>query len=281
MCESEYPRFVPTRIDTHPILGDVVVYVFDNYPIANDSGCQTNFFTNNAEPNNPNQYGFKMFNTSIEAYAAYQRQTLAAKEGLAPPTGRMIRWIVKNIRNRVVNRWGYETCLADVSDYGRNKATILSCPQLTRWYTDYVDENNLQLFSLSSMNSFLEKAEEEEYETANGMIFSRFSFAGETSVEGSLRCRLMNINLVGTQYDNLATIHDISESWSESNVKLRLGGVVTEDDDIYMSNDMHCGNIGLWMDNPVVIDFGYHIASPEYRNYSAIETVANWYGKTL
>jgi len=28
-----------------------------------------------------------------------------------------------------------------------------------------------------------------------------------------------------------------------------------------------------------VIDFGYHIAVPEYRDYDCMETIDNWYGK--
>jgi hypothetical protein len=56
----------------------------------------------------------------------------------------------------------------------------------------------------------------------------------------------------------------MGESWSE-NGRLFLGSVVHEDDDMYMSNDLHRGNLGLWMGSPVVVDFGYHLACPEYR----------------
>ena len=273
-----YPRFSPTRIDNHEILGKVKVFNIGKYPTPDDDGCQTSFFTNNAEVNNPRQFGFKMFNTSVEAFAAYQRQTLAANAGLAPPTGKMIRWIVKSYNGRTVNRWGYETALADCSIPARLKATILSCPQVTRWYADYVRKNGYKMYSKSSMDAFLEHAETECYENANGRFFSQFSCASITSVEGSLRQRLMGVSIIGTQYDNLTAINDDGGMW-EDNPRLRLGHTVTQDDDMYMSNDLHRGNIGLWKGNPVVIDFGYHIAVPEYRDYECVLTMDNWYAK--
>jgi len=276
--KSAYPRFSPTRTDNHEILGKVKVFNIGKYPTPDDDGCQTSFFTNNAEMNNPRQFGFKMFNTSIEAFAAYQRQTLAAKAGLAPPTGKMIRWIVKSYNGRTVNRWGYETAIADCSPNARRKATILSCPQVMRWYTDYVRTSGYKMFSARSMESFLDHAEDEGYENANGRFFSQFSCASATSVDGSLRKRLMDIDLTGTQYDNLAAIYDDGGAWAD-NARLRLGQTVTEDDGMLMSNDLHRGNIALWKGNPVVIDFGYHIAVPEYRDYDCMETIDNWYGK--
>jgi hypothetical protein len=276
--KSAYPRFSPTRIDNHEILGKVKVFNIGKYPTPDDDGCQTSFFTNNAKVNNSRQFGFKMFNTSVEAFAAYQRQTLAAERGLAPPTGKMIRWIVKSYNGRTVNRWGYETAIADCSPNARRKATILSCPQVMRWYTDYVRTNRCKMFSASSMEAFLDHAESEGYENANGRLFSQFSCANATSVHGSLRKQLMDIDLTGTQYDNLAEIYDDGESWQD-NARLRLGQTVTVGDYMVMSNDLHRGNIALWKGNPVVIDFGYHIAIPEYRDYDCMETIDNWYGK--
>jgi len=275
---KKYPRFSPTRTDNHPILGKVKVYDIGKYPTPDDDGCQTSFFHNNAEVDNARQFGFKMFNTSVEAFAAYQRQTLAAKAGIAPPTGKMIRWIVKSTNGRTVNRWGYETGIADCSPIARIKATILSCPQVTRWYTDYVHSNNLKMFSANSMEMFLDHAEGEAYENANGRYFDSFSCASNTTVDGSLRVRLMQIDLTGTQYDNLASVMDDGCVWAD-NIKLRLGQKVTANDDMMMANDLHRGNIALWKGNPVVIDFGYHIAVPEYRDYDRLEIITNHWGK--
>jgi predicted unusual protein kinase regulating ubiquinone biosynthesis (AarF/ABC1/UbiB family) len=46
-----------------------------------------------------------------------------------------------------------------------------------------------------------------------------------------------------------------------------------------MANDLHRGNIALWKGNLVVIDFGYHIAVPEYRDYDRLEIITNHWGK--
>lgn len=268
MSNNSYPRFNHDRIDNHPILGKVKVYNLKKYPTANDSGCQSNFFRNNAEVNNAKQFGLKMFNTSIEAFAAYQRQNLAAKEGLAPPVGKMVRWIVKNYKGRIVNRWGYETALADTSSAARIEATILGCPRLTREYREYLFEMEREDCALS-MDLFLEYKEGET--SADGRYFSSFSAMSQSNVAGSIRMRLMEIDLVGTQYDNITQIEDNGDVWS-NNLRLRLGVTVTKDDEMCMTNDLHRGNLGLWKGKPVVIDFGYHIAVPEYRDFGNLAT---------
>lgn len=267
-----YPRFTHDRIDNHPILGKVKVFTFSKYPSCDDDGCQTSFFRNNAEVNNPKQFGFKMFNTSIEAFAAYERQSLAAANHLAPPVGKMIRWIVKNYHGRTVNRWGYETALADTTPIARVEATIRGCPRLTHEYHDFVTTMERKLWSAKSMEEFLEHKESEE--PADGVYFSQFSAMSNSNAAGSLRMRLMNISLIGTQYDNIAAINDDGASW-EDNSRLRLGQTVIEEDDYLMSADLHRGNLGLWNGYPVVIDFGYHIAVPEYRDYDNLETDYN------
>ena len=263
-----YPRFKHDRIDNHPILGKVKVFAMNRYPSPDDDGCQTSFFRNNAEINNARQFGLKMFNTSIEAFAAYQRQSLAAKEGLAPPVGKMIRWIVKNYHGRTVNRWGYETALADTSSAARIEATIYGCPRLTREYHQYIFEMEKEDCALS-MDHFLVFKEEEC--PGDGRYFSSFSAISNSNVAGSLRMRLMEIDLIGTQYDNIAAIRDDGMAW-EDNPRLRLGIVVLGKDDMRMASDLHRGNLGLWKGAPVVIDFGYHIAVPEYRDFDNLET---------
>lgn len=281
--KKSYPRFSPTRIDNHPILGKVKVFDIGKYPVPDDDGAQTSFFTNNAKVNNARQFGIKMFNTSIEAFAAYHRQTLAAKAGLAPPTGKMIRWIVKSRNGGTVNRWGYETAIADCSNDARNKASILSCPQITSWYTHYVGKYQHEMFSPSSMEQFLENTEMEAHRNANKHTFDQFSCASTTSIKGSLRKRLMEIDLTGTQYDNLvACVDDMGEStdeWQGNNSRLRLGEKVTAEDEMMMANDLHRGNIAIWKGKCVAIDFGYHIAVPEYRHHSCVKTIHRFKAK--
>lgn len=271
MSKKSYPRFSPSRVETHAIVGTIKVYDIGKYPKPDGDGCQTSFFRNNAEANNANQFALKMFATSVEAFAAYQRQELASREGLAPPVGAMVRWIVKTHKGRTVNRWGYETCLADVSEHARKCAQIRGCPIMAKAYTEYYmaysDGNNrCRPYSKHAVESFFNYIG--DYDQYDGEIDAYASMS--TSVgEGSLRTRLMDISLVGTQYDNLASIYESGSSWN-ANGRLFLGSLVTEDDDMYMSNDLHRGNLGLWMGSPVVVDFGYHIASPEYREMNYI-----------
>lgn len=264
---SAYPRFVPVRTETHEILGKVKIYEFTKYPSPDGDGCQTSFFTNNANVDNPRQFGLKLFNTSIEAFAAYQRQELAAEEGLAPPVGTMIRWIIrKRIGNKIqtYNRWGYETCIADTSKYARQKANILGSPTISKWYSDWMKDNHPRatILSISTVREFWDIVEEYDYVDA-------FAPLNEIADPQSIRHRMMEIDLVGTQYDDISSVDDVGlGAWK--NPRLRLGQTVEEDDGIYMSNDFHNGNIGLWRGNAVCIDFGYHICCEGYRDYDRI-----------
>lgn len=278
-AHSSYPRFKHDRIENHAVLGKVKVYTFKTRPISNDDGAQSDFYTNNATPNNSRQFGIKIFNTSIEAFAAYQRQSLAAEQGLAPPVGKMVRWIIKaNGNHNTVNRWGYETCLAVTTPTAHIEATIRGCPRLEYEYSNFVRDKSLMMWNPMSMETFLRhkecENEEQGFSHSDPKYFSAFSAISLTTHSGSLRMRLMEICLVGTQYDNISKIQDDGELWRD-NPRLRLGVKVVENDDYCMSNDMHRGNLGLWKGNPVVIDFGYHIAIPEYRDFDRIET-ANW-----
>jgi hypothetical protein len=270
-----YPRFKHDRIVNHPILGKVKVYNFKNHPNHDDDGAQSSFFRNNAQVNKSKQFGIKMFNTSIEAFAAYQRQALAAQEGLAPPVGKMVRWVIKgNKIRRTVNRWGYETAIADCSTPARIQATVLGCPRLEHEYREYLSVYDRK-DSVLEMEHFLEYKEGEC--SGDGTYFSSFSAQSVSNAAGSLRMRLMNISLIGTQYDNIASIIDDGGSWDENN-RLRLGQTVVEKDDYLMCTDLHRGNLGLWKGDPVVIDFGYHIAIPEYRDYDNLVTDYNFAG---
>lgn len=264
-----YPRFKPNRIEDHPILGLVKVYDMGKFPSTDADGSQTSFFRNHAEVGNAKQFALKIFNTSVEAFGAYQRNALAAEEGLAPPVGLMVRWVVKNRHGRIVNRWGYETAIADTSSTARCKATILGCPRIYREYREYVSVFDCTMFSPISMDKFFVFKEEEL--TADCESFSKYGAMTQTCVDGSLRMRLGEIDLTGTQYDNLAPIVDDGVKW-ESNPRLRLGQTFHADEYIRMLNDFHSGNLGMWNGKPVVIDFGYHICAPEYYDYDHFET---------
>lgn len=265
-----YPTIKHTRILDHDILGTVKVYEFPKgrLPRSQGSGCQSDFYRNGANPNNSKQYGIKLFNTSIEAFAAYQRQRLAAEEGLAPPVGKMVLWVIRypNTKNRDFsqrNRWGYETCIADTSAPACRLAMILASPRIRDDYGEYCRNRNTPLdsmYSESSIQSFWKNVDMNwdlyEYDSHNAL--------SDVKDSDSIRYQIANINIVGTQYDDVSDAFENDEKWND---RLRLGNTWLEDDYPFMSNDLHTGNIGLWKKNPVIIDFGYHIACPAYRNF--------------
>jgi hypothetical protein len=263
---NKYPRFVPTSIENHDIVGKIKIYEFKKFPTPNGDGCQSSFFRNGAKVNNPNQFGIKVFNTSIEAFAAYQRQRLAAKEGLAPPVGVMVRWIVRaTVKGSVqtYNRWGYETCIADTSDNAVNLAMLLGSDIIRNDYENFMQGYSPRghLYSPSSVRAFWEMVDEH---------FNELGYDFHNALEDAddvdcLRARLSIIDISGTQYDDISSVDDIgSAAWK--NNRLRLGEVIEPEDDMYMGGDLHCGNIGMWNDHPVAIDFGYHSSCPYFRN---------------
>ena len=268
--KQSYPHFTHTQIVNHDIIGRCKVYHFNRVPSSADSGSQTDFFPNGAEVDNPKQYGIKLFSTSIEAFAAYQRQKIAADAGLAPPVGVMVRFVIRDKKhNRSVNRWGYETCLADCSTFARMTALVLSSPYVTSYYEKFCKESNLLPWTQYSLDQY-KKSVDKLYEA--GIIrYSFNSISQECPDAESLRFRLRDLNIIGTQYDDISeayTSDDFCEAWR--NPRLRLGETWKKSDDPYMLNDVHSFNIGLWKGDAVCIDFGYHIACPSYRYYEEV-----------
>jgi hypothetical protein len=268
-----YPKIKHNRVLHHPILGEVKVYEMKNVPMANGSGCQSDFFLNGAKVNNPKQYALKMFKTSIEALAAYQRQKIAAEHGYAPPVGKMVLWVITKNGSRSRNRWGYETCIADVSYHARMKAMILGSPKIRENYNSFCEEDSLSpILDEVSICLFWDEVDEkwDIYEYGSGCALD------DVRDRESLKYKIMDLDITDTQYDDVSDAYDNEKT--EWNQNLRLGVKwkdipCSEDDAPYMFNDLHCGNIGLWKDNPVVIDFGYHIACPMYRNFENMVTL--------
>lgn len=114
------PKYRPIRTYTDSIMGRVDEYALRDLR-EDGSGAQATFLRNNARPNRKREYGIKLFRTPREAFAAFQRQQIAADAGLAPPVRRMVK--VKILRagwRHIVTLWGYQTCLA----YGIGKIEV-------------------------------------------------------------------------------------------------------------------------------------------------------------
>jgi hypothetical protein len=113
MKTSFNPRFVPSRTFMHDLVGRV-----DEYHISlkdwkrlrrtNLRGIQAFFIPNNAKPHQRNHFALKVYPTLVEAIAAWQRQSIAARKHLAPPVRRICKFVVADDRTY----WGYQTCVA-------------------------------------------------------------------------------------------------------------------------------------------------------------------------
>jgi hypothetical protein len=112
------PKYRPIRTYTDSIMGRVDEYALRRVK-SDGMGAQAIFLRNNARPNMKREYGIKLFRTPREAFAAFQRQKIAADAGLAPPVRRMVK--VKIMHKRYADiLWGYQTCLA----YGIGKIEV-------------------------------------------------------------------------------------------------------------------------------------------------------------
>ena len=72
------------------------------------SGVQSFFIPNDAKPHQRNHYALKVYDTLLEAFAAWQRQGIAARKHLAPPVRRLCKFVIPGLEPR----WGYQSCVA-------------------------------------------------------------------------------------------------------------------------------------------------------------------------
>ena len=117
-----HPTYRPFKSTRHPIMG-VIDHYITKVDLREDArGAQATFLCNNARPNRAREYGIKLFPTDSQAFAAYQRQKIAAAAGAAPPVRRMVCFVApgrrynweknKYVRVARITYWGYQTSLA-------------------------------------------------------------------------------------------------------------------------------------------------------------------------
>lgn len=294
MAKNAYPRFTPASTYKHPIMGKVEVFDFTSAkrgaPMSDGCGAQTDFFRNGAEVNNPKQYGIKLFSTSIEAFAAFQRQRLAAKVKAAPPVGCMVQWKVGRW-----SRWGYKTCIADTSS--TLMVSLLCHPSAMKLYKKWakwaaVEDNSLTdnfedfkrdtdpllVWQRDAKGDILRNAKgewvrrpEADLAADPRLVKTGWGYKPKWDVDGFepeakgsiLSKKLRSIDLTGTQYDNLWDLHDDGTFTFDPDPRLELGSEWMDDDGATMGNDLHGGNVGVWRGNAVCIDFGFHCVLSE------------------
>jgi hypothetical protein len=293
MAKTAYPRFKASRIYKHTTLGRVKMFDFTadgEMPGLDAAGAQTDFYLNGAEINNPKQFGIKLFSTSIEAFAAYQRQRLAARAGCAPTVGCVVqfkcgRW----------SRWGYETGIADTSPLAKTIALVLGHPMARKNYNAWAKwagvsssvacmADNIERFRIDSNWSLIYQRDEQGKMIQDGWCWKKRpveelvrdprlvykaindDYCAKWDIEplslseygSTLRKRLLGISLTGTQYDNLFELHDDGDCSFARDPRLYLGSKLRKSDKATMGGDLHDGNIGLWRNRAVCIDFGFH-----------------------
>jgi len=291
MAANAYPRFHASRTYTHPVLGRVKVLDFTNknrQNLPDGSGAQTDFYRNNAQINNPKQFGIKLFSTSIEALAAYQRQRLAARKRLAPPVGSIIQWKIGRW-----SRWGYETCIADTSGNASTVALIKANKRVKAIYNAWANwaavdpkdyAGNISRFqkdtdpdliyvrdelgncAIKDYNPVLRDGRDlltdgrVRFDPRNNRYVIKWdiSWYSLDDRHSTLLHRLKDVDLTGTQYDNLWDLHDDGCNSFAPDPRLFLGSKWDSTDEASLGGDLHGGNIALWRGRPVCIDFGFH-----------------------
>jgi hypothetical protein len=106
-CDELRPRSFPgmtnhpVEVIRHPEYGIVEVYAFMS---STNSGAFSSFDNNGARPHHLDHFGLKWCSCEQRMKEAWTAQKIAAKLGLAPPVGRVIK--------TYYGYWGYQTGVA-------------------------------------------------------------------------------------------------------------------------------------------------------------------------
>lgn len=139
-----------------PTPGMVVDVYKEDRVKRSDNGAQASFYRNGADTECDTEFGLKTFNTFHEAYCAYNRQLLAAAEGMAPPVGRMVLFSHLTSRGRVMLSkldlgaqetreyvWGYQTALAVMSEHREDTEMYYDAAKDA--FMEWVDEQRAEI----------------------------------------------------------------------------------------------------------------------------------------
>lgn len=237
---------------------------------TNGGGTQCTWMKNNAQVNNENHFGIKLTaqnlgsgNAKAAALAMYQRQKLAAEHDLAPPVhGLCCVKVFSKVEKKVVTFWGYLSCRAELGGIGEN-------PDALAEFEVYVDEcrekwekideienmlNDVDWLSGRTQNRVLEfiRDDMECYEHPDDISFFDWCMNnGYNPLDiGDLQDELSKLDADGLQHD-----------FFPLGSKYPTGS--------YMGSDLHEGNVALWNDKAVCIDFGHHCLEGRNR-WSAV-----------
>jgi len=247
-------------------LNDWVSFYWITQKEYSDNGCgsQCSWLRNDAHVNNENHFGIKLTaqnlgsgNAKTAALAMYQRQKLAAEHGLAPPVHGLCCVKVWNEEyKRVTTFWGYLSCRAELGSIGENPDALYD-------FDMYTSEIRHQWDQLDKIEELLDNSEWVPLHTQKRIIvdlrnhldihpddLSFYDWCYENDYEpldiGSLKEDLRAIDTKGLQHD----FFPIGSKYPNNS---------------YMGGDLHEGNVALWKDKAVCIDFGYHCLEERNR----------------
>lgn len=238
---------------------------YDEYH-TNAGGTQCTWMNNNAKVNNKDHFGIKLTaqnhgtgNAKTAALAMYQRQKLAAENGLAPPVHGLCCMKGYNKEDRkIITFWGYLSCRAELDCIGEN-------PEALAAFEEYVDECREKWDKIEEIESMLDDISWISGRTQNRVLsfikedvscyghpddISFYDWCNDNDYNplaiGDLRDELNALDAAGLQHD----FFPIGNKYPHGS---------------YMGSDLHEANVGMWNGRVVCIDFGYHCLNERNR----------------
>jgi hypothetical protein len=239
---------------------------------ANRDGCgnQCDWYDNNAEVENEEHFGIKLTdqnlgtsNAKAAALAMYQRQKLAADNGLAPPVHGMccVKFYRKD-SSKIGTTWGYLSSRAIIDfDPGEN-------PESLDAFECYLEECRNAWDKYDELESYLESCDWIDSYNQSRMLSDARDCVGYPHPD--------DVSFSEWCYDNEMPVHDLNGLQEELS-DLYASGLQHDfypighkyPEDTNMGYDLHEQNVGLWQGKIVCIDFGHHCLGSRYRHEHA------------
>ncbi len=279
--------------------------VVDVYSVGSanrsDNGAQADFFQNNADTECADEFAIKVFGSFHEAYCAYNRQYMAAREDMAPPVGRMVLFSYLKRTRRVslsnlqlgddesrVYRWGYQTAVAVMGEC--RDETEEAYELADEAWNEYIEEQRGEIF----VPDCFEEHDHEPCEHARENFVDEWVQdyrAEQPNPKEEIECHnwAIDYEMLPTEAELALAIRDEDfefkadgETLTVAKFLRRMNGSWNPTWGIALveylrantehccqeahqalngepTGDLHNQNFGLWNDDPVIIDWGYHI----------------------
>jgi hypothetical protein len=239
---------------------------------ANRDSCgnQCDWYDNNAEVENEEHFGIKLTdqnlgtsNAKAAALAMYQRQKLAADNGLAPPVHGMccVKFYRKD-SSEIGTAWGYLSSRA-VTDFDP-----VENPNSLYAFEEYLEECKNAWDKYEELESYLESCDWIDGYNQRRMLSDARDCIGYPHPE--------DVSFTTWCYDNEMPVHDL-DGLQEELADLDAAGLQHDffplghkyPENTNMGYDLHDQNVALWQGKIVCIDFGHHCLGKRYKDEHA------------